>query len=95
MAHLTIDELKHLAKLSGLNFNQSQAAELSEQIEAILNYVDQIKKIDLNSQHLAVGQTTNYLREDSVHQFDYEKILEQAPVVDDSYFAVPQILEEK
>lgn len=95
MAHLTIDELKHLAKLSGLSFNQNEAAQLSEQIETILNYVDQIKKIDLDNRHLTLKQTDSYLREDTVQQFEHEKILEQAPVVDDNYFAVPQILDEK
>ncbi len=95
MAHISKEELLHLAKLSALTFDEKEISYFSDQITSILNYVDQIKKLAPTQQHAIKPTLVNVLREDVAQPFQSEKILAQAPMVDETYFAVPKILDEK
>lgn len=88
------EELLHLADLAGLPLAESEIALFSEQIKAILAYVDQIKDIQIQPD-LAPLRTDNVLREDVAVRKPNAAFLAQAPETDDGYFVVPKILDEK
>ena len=88
------DELLHLADLAGLPLEEHEIALFSEQIKAILAYVDQLQTANLGSE-AAPTRTDNVLREDVAASKPNAAILAQAPETDDGYFVVPKILDEK
>lgn len=94
MATFTKEELLHIAKLSALTLEENEIAAFTGQINAVLQYVDQlapvvIKEIDTDIRNV------NVLRDDIAVKKDRTDVLAVAPEVDEGYFAVPTILEEK
>ncbi len=88
------DELLHLADLAGLPLDEHEISLFSEQIKAILAYVDQLQAANLGNE-AAPTRTDNVLREDVAVSKPNTAILAQAPETDDGYFVVPKILDEK
>ncbi len=88
------DELLHLADLAGLPLEEHEIALFSEQIKAILAYVDQLQSATLSAE-IAPLRTDNVLREDVAVRKPNTAMLAQAPETDDGYFVVPKILDEK
>ena len=94
MASFSKQELLHIANLSALKLEESEVAVFTEQINTILTYVDQlapvvIKTVDTNIRNV------NIFREDIAVKKDRETVQAVAPEVDEGYFVVPTILEEK
>ena len=87
-------ELLHLADLAGLPLAESEIALFSEQIKAILAYVDQLKDVQISAD-IPPLRTDNVLREDVAERKPNAAFLAQAPETDDGYFVVPKILDEK
>jgi aspartyl/glutamyl-tRNA(Asn/Gln) amidotransferase C subunit len=87
-------ELLHLANLAGLPLEEHEIALFSEQIKAILAYVDQIQTAQLAAT-VATPSSDNVLRADEAVSKSNTAILAQAPETDDGYFVVPKILDEK
>jgi len=88
------EELLRIAHLSGLPLDEKEMALFTQQINAILDYVNQLR--DVPAAHNTFGtRTINVFREDKALQKETAAILEQAPEVDEGYFVVPKILDEK
>lgn len=63
MTDLKPEEVEHLAKLARLSLSDDEKKEFSKQLPQIINFVDQLKKADVEkSEHTGIGQ--NDLRED-------------------------------
>ena len=94
MATFTQDELLRIAHLSGLPLDEKESALFTDQINAILAYVDQLQAVPA-AENAFSTRTVNVFREDKAVQKDTASILAQAPESDEGYFVVPKILDEK
>lgn len=87
-------ELLKIAKLSLLKLDSDQIKILLEQIKIVLDYTEELEKVKLSTE-MAPIKNINVFREDEVIAFDYSPLLSQAPEKKETYFVVPNILEQK
>ena len=95
MSRITEDEVKKVAELARLKLNNNQVKHHSKQIEKILDYINQLEKVDTNG----VPSTTraieviNVLRSDANNKFeDRDELLNLAPARENDFFKVPKII---
>ena len=87
-------DIAAIARLSGLALSNEEQEAFAEQLTEILSYTQQLENV--SQQITAEPATTNVneFREDKAIEFPNEKILENAPQVEDhTYFVVPRILQ--
>ena len=92
---ITIEQVRHVAKLSRLALDESHLQRFTEQLESILEYVAQIDKVDVSGiEPMAHALPLhNVLREDVVEpSLPLEKVLQNAPQTDGRFFKVPKII---
>lgn len=94
MKSLNKQELLHIANLSALKLEDKEIEFFSQQIQQILSYIDQLQTVAITAQPEQI-KNINIFREDKALQGDAHAVLAQAPQVDDGFFAVPKILDEK
>lgn len=94
MALLDKEEVRKLARLSALQFEEQELGILSTHVSAILEYVQLLQKAPVSGA-LEPRLVTNVLRQDVAQRFDAPAILAQGPDVRDGFFVVPKILDEK
>ena len=97
MPKIDITDVKKLAKLSRLEFNDSELEKFSEEFGRILEYVDLINSVNTDGVEL-LEKTINAkdeLREDVVvPSFSQDEILNNAPQSEEGTFIVPITVEE-
>ena len=94
MATFTQEELLHIAKLSALKLEQHEVAVFTDQINTVIGYVDQLAPVVIKPVEQKI-RNVNVFRDDVAVKKDRADIFAVAPEVDEGYFAVPTILEEK
>lgn len=95
MSQITLDEVRHVAKLARLEMDQEQLTRFTQQLEPILHYVAKISQLDVKDVEPMAHALPlhNVLREDVVEPaLPLEKVLLNAPEADGAFFAVPKIL---
>ena len=95
MNKITEDQVKKVAQLARLRLDNNQVKHHAEQIEKILEYINQLQKIDT----IDVPCTTraieviNVLRTDVNYKFDdRDDLLNLAPSRENDFFKVPKII---
>ena len=93
---ITKAEIEKLAALSRVKLSETEKENFTSQIDAILGYVDLLKKVPLAQQSDAViGTTHNVFRDDiNPHEsgMHTESLLAEAPDRKGNYLKVKQIL---
>jgi aspartyl-tRNA(Asn)/glutamyl-tRNA(Gln) amidotransferase subunit C len=96
MEKITIKQVEHVANLARLRFDEEEKKRLAEQLGSILEYIDQLNKLDTTN----VEPTSyaipvkNVVREDVVKtSFTQDEALANAPSPVDGLFEVPKIIE--
>ena len=92
---LTLDQVRHVAKLSRLTLSEAQLAHLAPQLESILQYVAKISEVDVAGVEPMAHALPlkNVFREDVVEpSLPVEKVLMNAPETDGRFFKVPKII---
>lgn len=95
---ITIQEVKKLAKLSRLEFLDSEAEQFVGEFDAILQQVDAINKVDVSKVDLLEDtiDADTQLRADEVRDsLPASVILENAPASEDTAFLVPVTVVEE
>ncbi|TDL98301.1 Asp-tRNA(Asn)/Glu-tRNA(Gln) amidotransferase subunit GatC [Macrococcus brunensis] len=95
MTTITNDQVKHVAHLARLAITEEEAAKFSGQLEAILNFANQLEEVDTENVEptFHVLDLQNVLRPDTAEQsLSQEEVLKNAPVKEDGQFRVPSIL---
>ncbi|MBR2520082.1 MAG: Asp-tRNA(Asn)/Glu-tRNA(Gln) amidotransferase subunit GatC [Selenomonadaceae bacterium] len=89
-------DIKTVASLSRLKIRPEETAEVTEQLDKFLTYVENLKTIDTTD----IEPTTyalpmqNVFRADEVKpSLERELALSNAPLAEDGYFKVPRVLE--
>ena len=95
MNRITEDQVIKVAKLARLKLDSNQVKQQAEQIEKILDYVNQLQKIDTNGVACTSRaiEVINVLRSDANNKFeDRDELLNLAPDRENDFFKVPKII---
>jgi len=94
---LTVDHVRHVAKLSRLAISETELDLFRRQLGAVLEYVAKINELQLDGiEPLAhpIGITNQMDDDVSQRGLTEEQVLRNAPAVKDQYFSVPKVLGE-
>ena len=93
---ITKGEVEHVALLARLKFTEGDQERITTQLNSILEYMDQLRKLDttrVEPTFHAVART-NVFREDGISSsMDRDLLLNNGPDCDHGFFRVPKIIE--
>src|SRR5262245_622044 len=96
---ITQTEVEKVAALANLELTAEEKELFSNQLAAIIEYVDQLNELDTSAvepwRHQSAGQVeTSYAtRNDKIEaSLGWQKALEQAPDHDEGHFLVPRVI---
>jgi aspartyl-tRNA(Asn)/glutamyl-tRNA(Gln) amidotransferase subunit C len=96
MAKLTRDDVLKLARLARLDLNDDEVAEYAGELSAILQYVEQLRAVDVTELKPTnqVTGLTNVTRPDVVKDYGYRaaELLKNVPVVADGQIKVKRMI---
>ncbi|HOW72722.1 MAG TPA: Asp-tRNA(Asn)/Glu-tRNA(Gln) amidotransferase subunit GatC [Phycisphaerae bacterium] len=96
-AKISEAEVRHISYLSRLNPSDAQVAQASEQLSAILEYMEQLAEVDTSQVPPTAHALPvhNVFREDvPVPGLNPDQALANAPQRDGVFFALPKVLEQ-
>ncbi len=91
------EKVEYLSKLCRIGLTQEEQELFSSQLGDILEYVEQLKEVDVDGIEPMYHPLpiTNRMRQDSVGtSMDRKRTLENAPQKKDGFFVVPRVIEE-
>jgi aspartyl-tRNA(Asn)/glutamyl-tRNA(Gln) amidotransferase subunit C len=94
---LTIEQVKHVARLAGLRLSIEELEKMRVQLSEILAYIDMLKEVDVSAvpPTAQVTDLVNVMRADEVRpSLPREDALANAPDQQDGMFRVKAIFEE-
>ena len=97
MTKITKEEVKKVAHLARLELNKYEINNHAEQLEKILEYIEQLEKIDTDEVPCTTRaiEVTNVFRKDEKKNSDCaEELLELGPSREDRFYKVPKIINE-
>ena len=91
------EEIQHIAQLARLKLKKEELESLGKDLETILEYVDQLKKLDVSGVELKEEAEAESLREDKVETaLSSAKDLQSlAPSRKDTYISVKSVFQNK
>lgn len=96
MARLTRDDVLHLAQLARISLSDDEVDEFSEELSAILQYVEQLSSVDVTGLKPTnqVTGLTNVMRDDIVKDYGYapQDLLKNVPAVQDAQLKVKRMI---
>jgi aspartyl-tRNA(Asn)/glutamyl-tRNA(Gln) amidotransferase subunit C len=96
MTQISIDDVHHLAQLSSLQLEDSEAQTLRADLENILGYIEQLSELDTEGVEptYQVTDLQNVWRDDVVDDYgtDREQLLAIAPDTEKNQIKVPKVL---
>ena len=96
MADLARDDILKLAALARLDLTDDEVTEYSQELTAILHYVEQLQNVDVNG--LAptnqVTGLTNVMRDDEEHDYGYtpQDLLKNVPQIQGDQIKVKRMI---
>ena len=87
--------VKKIANLSKINLSDNELENLKHELNKILDWVDDLKKVDTNMVEpmLSVFNENIKMREDKVEPTKTDEILSNAPEKKENFFVVPKVIE--
>lgn len=96
MAKLTKEDVLKLAQLARINLSDDEVNEYSEELSAILQYVEQLSSVDVTGLEPTnqVTGLTNVMRDDEVKSYGYEpqELLKNVPQAQDGQLKVKRMI---
>ncbi len=95
MADLTREDILKLAKLSKLELTDGQVEKFRVEIEAIVDYVEQLQSVDVSDLEPTnqVSGLTNVMRKDEVIEYaSREELLKNLPASQDGQIRVNRMI---
>lgn len=90
-------EIEQVAELARLSLKPAEKAKLQKDLEKILAYVDELKKVNTEK----VAPTSHVLDLENVHRPDEirpsnvrEQLLQHAPAREGNFFKVPKVIDQ-
>jgi len=84
-----------LADLSRLQFNKAEKAEIKNDLQRMIAFVDKLNELNLDGVEplLFMSEESNVLREDEIKgSISREEALRNAPLHDGQFFRVPKVI---
>ena len=97
MSRISREEVRKVAQLAKLKLNEEQIDNHSIQIEKILDYINQLERIDTNNVACTTRaiEVINVVRSDAKEQYiNRDDILNLAPSRENDFFKVPKIIKD-
>ena len=95
---ITDDMVDKLARLSRLQFKDEEKAEIKSDLQKMIAFVDKLNELDTTGVEplMHISGNVNVFREDKVGGMcTREEALLNAPVKDDHYFKVPNVINKQ
>lgn len=95
---LTKDQVKHVAKLANLPLSSEEEEKYSEQLSKILEYVEQLNKVDTSDVEptFNVSEQANIEAEDKLDEcLSQEDALSNIPHKNNGFFVTKGVFEDK
>ncbi len=92
---VSIEEVKYIAKLAKLEFNEKELEQMSLELSKILDYMAKLNELDTsNIEPLAYPhEINNVFREDKLKSsISNKEALKNAPDKTESFFKVPKVI---
>jgi aspartyl-tRNA(Asn)/glutamyl-tRNA(Gln) amidotransferase subunit C len=93
---VTKQEVKYIADLARLQFEEDDVASLAEDMNQILEHMEQLEEVDTSDveplEHV-VDLEFRYRPDETEEPLDHEEALKNAPDADSDYFRVPRVIE--
>ena len=97
MSRISREEVSKVAKLAMLKLNDKQIDNHAIQIEKILDYINQLEKIDTTNVPCttrAIEVVNNFRTDEEKIYQNRDQILNLAPSREDDFFKVPKIIKD-
>ena len=94
-AKISLDDVRHVAKLARLSLDEPHLVKLTGQLESILGYIAKIAEVDMTGVEPMAHALplSNVLREDVVEPgLPLDLVLKNAPDTDPPFFKVPKVI---
>ena len=92
---LTLDEVRHVAKLARLKLSQEQLQQYSRELSSVLEHIAKLTELDVEGVEPMAQphDLTNRLDDDEVAApMPLEQVLALAPAIEAQFLAVPKVL---
>ncbi len=86
-----------LARLSRLQFSETEKAEIKNDLQRMIGFVEKLNELDLEGVQplLHMSEEVNVLREDEIKgSVSRTEALKNAPAHDDHFFKVPKVIKK-
>lgn len=96
MARLTLDQVRHVAKLAALELSDEQARSMCQDLGSILDYIAALEALDVTGVEAAFHplQMRAVFRPDEVRASPpRDELMAAAPEAEQGAFAVPKVLD--
>ena len=97
MVRISKDEVKKVADLARIDLNQNEIEYHSFQLEKILDYINQLEKINTDDVPCTTRaiEVVNVVRKDIKEDYkNTDELIDLAPSREDKFFKVPKILND-
>ena len=97
MKRISSKEVKKVAQLARLELNENEIQEHAEQLEKILDYINQLEKINTENIPCTTRaiEVVNVLRKDQKKDFENSAdLLDLAPSREQEFYKVPKIIND-
>jgi len=92
---ITREEVLKIARMARIAIAEDEIEGYRKQLQDILSYSSCVTQLAATIDSSDFAKNVNIMRNDEVHAFNAQDILNRAPDAQDSYFVVPRILENK
>ena len=93
---VTNDDVRYVADLARLQFNDEETEKLSGEMSKILDYMETLEEVDTGNveplEHV-IELEYRFRDDTSKEPLSHEKALKNAPDADTDYFRVPRVIE--
>ena len=89
-----VDKLAHLSRLQ---FNETEKAEIKNDLQRMIGFVEKLNELNLDGVEpmLFMSDEVNVLREDEIKgSISREEALKNAPLHDEQFFKVPKVIKK-
>lgn len=95
---VTIKDVEHVAALARLSFSDEEKARLTEELNAILRYMEQLNQLDTASveplSHV-IDLTTAFREDEQRPSLPRDQVLSNAPAATEKFFRVPKVIGDR
>jgi aspartyl-tRNA(Asn)/glutamyl-tRNA(Gln) amidotransferase subunit C len=95
---VSLEEVKRIANLAKLNFNENQLIKLQKDLNRVLDYIDKLNELDLSGVEPLenINETENIFKRDEVKKWlTTEEALQNAPQRTSNFFKVPKVIDKE